>query len=79
YGRPAFPNSFEERLRAYDEDKKVIFEKEVAEIIATKAEHLIGVFFDLGEERFDDLEEGIPYELSINVVYDATEGGPDAR
>jgi hypothetical protein len=33
----------------------------------------------LGEERFNDLEEGIPYELSINVVYDATEGGPDAR
>ena len=79
YGRPAFPNSFEERLRAYDEDKKFIFEKEVADIIATNAEHLIGVFFDLGEERFNDLEEGIPYELSINVVYDATEGGPDAR
>ena len=33
----------------------------------------------MGEERFNDLEEGIPYELSINVVYDATEGGPDAR
>lgn len=44
YGRPAFPNSFEERLRAYDEDKKFIFEKEVADIIATNAEHLIGVF-----------------------------------
>lgn len=79
YGRPAFPNSFEERLRAYDEGKTFIFEKEVADIIATNAEHLIGVFFDLGEERFDDLEEGVPYELSINVVYDATEGGPDAR
>ncbi|EDC2355071.1 hypothetical protein GAA99_07080 [Salmonella enterica] len=79
YGRPAFPNSFEERLRAYDEGKTFIFEKEVAGIIATNAEHLIGVFFDLGEERFNDLEEGVPYELSINVVYDATEGGPDAR
>lgn len=79
YGRPAFPNSFEERLRAYDDNKKFIFEKEVADIIATNAEHLIGVFFDLGEERFNDLDEGIPYELSINVVYDAIGGGPDAR
>lgn len=79
YGRPAFPNSFEERLRAYDEDKKFIFEKEVANIIATNAEHLIGVFFDLGENRFNDVEEGEPYELSINVVYDAIEGGPEAR
>jgi len=79
YGRPAFPNVFEDRLRAYDDGKKFIFEKEVASIIATNAEHLIGVFFDLGEDRFDDLEEGSPYELSISVVYDATEGGPIAR
>jgi hypothetical protein len=79
YGRPAFPNSFEERLRAYDKNKEFIFEIEVANIIAKNAEHLIGVFFDLGEDRFNDLEEGIPYELSINIVYDATDGGPDAR
>jgi len=84
YGRPAFPDAFEERLRAFDEeknevDKKFVFEKAVADIIATNSEHLIGVFFDLGEERFTDLDEGFPYELAINVVYDATEGGPDAR
>ncbi|EOZ7480709.1 TPA: hypothetical protein ACR8QZ_001937 [Enterobacter roggenkampii] len=84
YGRPAFPDSFEERLRAFDldkndEDDKFVFEKAVADIISTNSEHLIGIFFDLGEERFTDLEEGEPYELVINVVYDATEGGPDAR
>lgn len=79
YGRPAFPNSFEERLRAYDEDKKFIFEKEVADIISANAEHLIGVFFDLGDDRAKDLEEGVPYELAINIVYDAIEGGPAAR
>lgn len=79
YGRPAFPNAFEERLRAYDDGKKFIFEQEVAAIIATNADHLIGVFFDLGEDRFNDPEEGVPYELSISVVYDATEGGPVAR
>ncbi len=79
YGRPAFPNVFEERLRAFNDGKKFNFEKEVARIIASKSEHIIGIFFDLGSERFNDLEEGIPYELSINVVYDALEGGPNAR
>lgn len=79
YGRPAFPNSFEERLRAFNDGKHFIFEKEIAEIIGKNAEHLIGVFFDLGEERFNDLSEGIPYELTINVVYDATEGSSNAR
>lgn len=78
YGRPAFPNSFEERLRAFN-NKKFHFEREVANIIAKNSAHIIGVFFDLGSDRFDDLEEGTPYELSINVVYDAVEGGPNAR
>lgn len=80
YGRPAFPNSFEERLRAYDDRKqKVCFEAEVALVIKKYSESLIGIFFDLGESRFLDLEEGEPYELSINVVYDGIEGGMEAR
>lgn len=79
YGRPAFPNAFEERLRAFNDGKKFNFEKEVANIIAGNSEHIVGVFFDLGSDRFDDLEEGTPYELSINVVYDAVEGGPFGR
>lgn len=79
YGRPAFPNSFEERLRAYDEEKGFNFEKSVSEILLKDTEDVIGVFFDLGVERFNDLPEGEPYELIINVVYDATEGGPNAR
>ncbi|EMZ5852867.1 hypothetical protein ABEH54_004119 [Yersinia enterocolitica] len=78
YGRPAFPDVFEERLRAFD-TKKIKFEKEIAQIIGTRSDNLIGIFFDLGEDRFNDLEEGIPYELSINVVYDAVEGGIEAR
>lgn len=79
YGRPAFPNAFEERLRAFDQDKGFKFEKAVAEIISANSEHVIGVFFDLGEERNNDLPEGEPYELKINVVYDSLEGGPEAR
>ncbi|HEM8018362.1 hypothetical protein C3369_20445 [Escherichia sp. ESNIH1] len=78
YGRPAFPDVFESRLRAFDA-KKFRFEKELAKIISRHSDNLIGVFFDLGEDRFNDLEEGVPYELNIHLVYDAIGGGPDAR
>ncbi|WP_318587887.1 hypothetical protein [Enterobacter hormaechei] len=78
YGRPAFPDVFESRLRAFD-TKKFRFEKELAKIISQHSNFLIGVFFDLGEDRFVDLEEGIPYELNIHLVYDAIDGGPEAR
>lgn len=78
YGRPAFPNTFEDRLRAFD-SKRLKFEKTVASIISSYSQHIMGVFFDLGDNRFKDLDEGEPYELSISVVYDAIEGGPLAR
>lgn len=78
YGRPAFPNSFEDRLRAYDEGK-FAFEGEVAKIIEKYADELVGIFFDLGDARFEDLPEGEPYELSISVVYDGIEGGAATR
>lgn len=78
YGRPAFPDVFEDRLRAFD-GKKFRFEKELAKIISKHSTRLIGVFFDLGGDRFNDLEEGVPYELSIHLVYDAIDGGPEAR
>lgn len=78
YGRPAFPDVFENRLRAFDA-KKFKFEKELAKIISLHSNYLIGVFFDLGDDRFDDLEEGVPYELNIHMVYDAIDGGLEAR
>lgn len=78
YGRPAFPDVFESRLRAFD-NKRFRFEKELAKIISKHSKYLIGVFFDLGEDRFNDLEEGVPYELHIHMVYDAIVGGPEAR
>jgi hypothetical protein len=40
---------------------------------------LVGLFFDLGEERLSEQSEGEPYYLSISVVYDATAGGQAAR
>jgi hypothetical protein len=77
YGRPAFPNAFEERLRKHSGKRTV--EQLIAKILEREAKYLVGLFFDLGEQRGAEAVEGEPYALSISVVYDATEGGPIAR
>lgn len=77
YGRPAFPNAFENRLRKTVGKKSV--ESRIAKILAPESAHLIALFFDLGEERNTELPDATPYFLSISVVYDATEGGQKAR
>jgi len=73
YGRPAFPNEFEKRLRKGNVDRRI------ARILKPAAKHLVGLFFDLGEQRGAEVGEGEPYALSVSVVYDATEGGKEAR
>ncbi|PYD80071.1 MULTISPECIES: hypothetical protein [Komagataeibacter] len=78
YGRPAFPNAFESRLRKEVGRKKTV-ERQIGKILESNAKHLVGLFFDLGEQRSAEVPEGEPYALSISVVYDATEGGPQAR
>jgi hypothetical protein len=78
YGRPAFPNAFENRLRKIVSKKNTV-ERQIGKILEPEARHLIGLFFDLGEQRFTEAPTGEPYTLSISVVYDATEGGPQAR
>lgn len=77
YGRPAFPNAFENRLRKTVGKKSV--EYRIAKILEPESSHLVALFFDLGEDKAIELKDGDPYFLSISVVYDATEGGPNAR
>lgn len=77
YGRPAFPNEFEERLRKRSGRRTV--EQQIAKILEPEAKYLVGLFFDLGEQRVAEAVEGEPYALSVSVVYDATEGGGEAR
>lgn len=77
YGRPAFPNAFEERLRKRSGKRSV--EQRIARILEPEAKYLVGLFFDLGEQRGVEVVDGEPYALSISVVYDATEGGANAR
>ncbi|MBN2327232.1 MAG: hypothetical protein JXR73_08750 [Candidatus Omnitrophica bacterium] len=74
YGRPAFPNAFERRLK----EKKIIYKK-IAHILKPNSKYLVGLFFDLGEDRNCELEDDKPYNLSIYLVYDAIEGGILAR
>ncbi|GKV78630.1 hypothetical protein PEC106568_38030 [Pectobacterium carotovorum subsp. carotovorum] len=80
YGRPAFPDSFEQRMRAFDDPKeKVRFENQIADTLRESSEYLLGLYFDLGENRFNELPEGEPYELSIYAVYDAERGWTKAQ
>lgn len=77
YGRAAFPNAFEERLRKLAGKRTV--EQLIAKILEPDAKYLVGLFFDLGEQRGAEAVGGEPYALSVSVVYDATEGGGEAR
>lgn len=71
YGRPSFPDKFQERLASKVREK-------IKKAAKQHAEHLIGLFFDLDEDRHNELDDGEPYFLKISVVYRA-ESGPDAR
>jgi len=78
YGRPAFPNAFENRLRKSVGNKKTV-ERQIGRILEPEAKYLVGLFFDLGDQRSEEVSVGDPYALSISVVYAATEGGKQAR
>lgn len=78
YGRPAFPNAFETHLRK-NVSKKETVEDRLGKALEKVSAHLVGVFFDLGENRAAELTDGTPYDLRITVVYDASAGGQPAR
>lgn len=78
YGRPAFPSTFENRLRRAVSRKSSV-ERQIGKILEPEARHLVGLFFDLGEQRSAEVSVSEPYALSISVVYDAIGGGTQAR
>lgn len=78
YGRPAYPNSFENRLQR-ECRRRVTVEKGIGELVAKRSEHIRALFFNLADERDIELEDGVPYNLSIYVVYDLENGAADAR
>lgn len=77
YGRPAFPNSFEDRLRKKVGKRTV--DQQIGKTLESDSQYLVGLFFDLGDLRDIEATSNTPYVLSISVVYDSIEGGPTAR
>lgn len=77
YGRPAFPDAFERHLRKPVGTRTV--EKAISRILQRKSEFVLGLFFDLGAAMDETWPENEAIPLSITVVYDAIEGGQDAR
>jgi hypothetical protein len=71
YGRPAFPNEFEKRLR------KV--RKKIEKTLNPESKYIYGLFFDLGKDRTVELDSEEAYFLSIYVIYDASQVGSAAR
>lgn len=78
YGRPAFPNAFETRLRKKIDNKETV-EDRIGKSLEKVSANLVGVFFDLGENRAVEIVDGTPYDLRITIVYDTNEGGQSAR
>lgn len=76
YGRPAYPNSFENRLRR--KKKKRTIEWHIAKIIEPCHENLCAMFISLGDDKSRELSDGDPYGLTISLVYNSA-GGQDAR
>jgi hypothetical protein len=70
YGRPAFPTSFEDRLRDARVGKTHIHAS-LGSLSAKNTNNIIAIYFDLGEDRNVELLTGQPYIVSIFVVYRA--------
>lgn len=78
YGRTAFPDAFEARLRKRAGNRTV--EQQIGKILDTAdSKYLVGLFFDLDEQRGIEAAEGEPYALKVSVVYDSVQGGRQAR
>lgn len=77
YGRPAFPNEFENRIKKEHRRKKV--EQHLSKILNKDRIKPDALFFDLGNFRHEELAESQPYVLNIFVVYDTLQNGVQAR
>lgn len=78
YHRPAFPNKFEERLRADRIDEKI------AKALDAAGEWIDALLFDLMDDRDREIDDSSePYTLGILILYstarDVTEGAKAAE
>lgn len=68
YGRPAYPNAFENRLRIRV-GKKEILERKLAKLIEAKVSSLTGIWIDLDTDKNVELPSEDPYFLRMYLVY----------
>jgi len=79
YHRAAFPEAFENRLRAANIPGKHPFLKKIEDILADGGDHIRALLFDLDEGK--NIERETPddlYQLGINVLYDSLLDEPTA-
>ena len=79
YHRAAFPEAFEDRLRAANISGKRILLKKLENILAVGGDHIRGLLFDLDGGK--DVERESPedlYQLGIMVLYDSLRDEPTA-
>lgn len=79
YHRAAFPEAFEDRLRAANIPGKRTLLKKLENILAVGGEHIRALLFDLDDGK--DVERDSPsdlYQLGIIVLYDSLQDEPTA-
>lgn len=79
YSRAAFPEAFEDRLRAATIPGKLTILKRIEKILAARGEHVRALMFDLDQGM--DVERstsGDLYQLGIVVLYDGGRDEPTA-
>ena len=79
YSRAAFPEAFQDRLRAAIVPGKRDFPKKIEHILADGGDHIRALLFDLDEGK--DIERKTPddlYQLGIVVLYDSVRDEPTA-
>ncbi|MCD9118356.1 hypothetical protein LT249_25285 [Pseudomonas bijieensis] len=77
YGRPAYPNAFENHLKM--KIGKYSVERLFSDLVAPVAEHIVGIFIGLDGDKNIELPPGEPYCLSIFIVYRTDINALEAR
>lgn len=75
YYRSAFPDEFENRLKA----KSIKLDRKIAKALDDAGQHVLAVFFDVDDGK-EVKREGPadPYQLRVTVLYDSTKDEPKA-
>ena len=68
YGRPAYPNAFENRLRV-NVSRREILERKLAKLVEAKVANLVGIWVDLDTDKDVELPLKDPYFLKMYLVY----------